>query len=90
MAPPALPPPARPPCSRVAAELAALAQRLDIIPPEEIQVLRLLGSGSYGEVYLAKWNESDVAVKCLNARYRGKKRGKQGNDRETRGWLQQW
>lgn len=67
--PPALPTPVRPPRSRAAAELAALAQRLDIIPPEEIQVLRLLGSGSYGEVYLAKWNESDVAVKCLNARH---------------------
>ena len=32
------------------------------------QAVKLLGVGGYGEVYLAKWHSSEVAVKCLNPR----------------------
>ncbi len=46
--------------------LAELEARLELIPPEQLSVVRLLGMGGFGEVYLAKWHSTDVAVKCLN------------------------
>eukprot|EP01023_Acetabularia_acetabulum_P024798 TRINITY_DN2386_c0_g2_i1.p1 TRINITY_DN2386_c0_g2~~TRINITY_DN2386_c0_g2_i1.p1 ORF type:complete len:684 (-),score=141.71 TRINITY_DN2386_c0_g2_i1:687-2738(-) len=45
---------------------AELEAKLEIIEPDDVSIRRLLGSGAQGEVYLGTWQESDVAVKCLN------------------------
>mmetsp|Transcript_26441 Transcript_26441/g.29462 ORF Transcript_26441/g.29462 Transcript_26441/m.29462 type:complete len:828 (+) Transcript_26441:169-2652(+) len=39
-----------------------------IVPYSELQIIRALGSGSYGVVSLAKWRSALVAVKQLRAR----------------------
>lgn len=31
----------------------------------ELTIVRLIGQGSYGSVYLAEWNQTQVAVKVL-------------------------
>ena len=43
-----------------------LAGRLEMIPPSALTVVRMLGGGAFGEVFLCKWHGSDVAVKCLS------------------------
>eukprot|EP00775_Hariotina_reticulata_P008027 gene8027-8223_t len=47
-------------------KLADLESRLEIIRPDDLQPVRLLGTGGFGEVYLCRWHSCDVAVKCLN------------------------
>ena len=39
---------------------------MEVIPPKDISLVRFLGSGGYGDVYLGRWNGCEVAVKCLN------------------------
>lgn len=34
-------------------------------PPSELEIIRVLGEGSYGRVYLAEWNATPCAVKLL-------------------------
>jgi len=46
--------------------LSDLESRLEIIPPDDLHMLRFLGSGGFGEVYLCRWHSCEVAVKCLN------------------------
>lgn len=46
--------------------LLDLEAKLEIIMPDQLQIMRMLGSGGFGEVYLARWHSSEVAVKCLN------------------------
>lgn len=41
------------------------------IPPEDIEKVKVLGKGAFGDVYLCKWNGErgggkDVAVKMMN------------------------
>ncbi|KAI8470843.1 MAG: kinase-like domain-containing protein [Monoraphidium minutum] len=43
-----------------------LESRLEIIRPEDLRVVKLLGMGGFGEVYLSRWHSTEVAVKCLN------------------------
>eukprot|EP01025_Chloroclados_australasicus_P025121 TRINITY_DN250_c1_g1_i1.p1 TRINITY_DN250_c1_g1~~TRINITY_DN250_c1_g1_i1.p1 ORF type:complete len:605 (-),score=60.13 TRINITY_DN250_c1_g1_i1:1522-3315(-) len=43
-----------------------LEAKLEIIQPEQVSIRRLLGAGAQGEVYLGTWQDSDVAIKCLN------------------------
>ncbi|KAK9835331.1 hypothetical protein WJX81_003108 [Elliptochloris bilobata] len=43
-----------------------MAGRMEIISPGDVTLVKFLGSGGYGEVYLGKWHSSEVAVKCLN------------------------
>lgn len=37
-----------------------------IVRPSELSIVRSLGSGGSGEVFLARWHGTDVAVKCLH------------------------
>ncbi|PNG99965.1 hypothetical protein TSOC_014235 [Tetrabaena socialis] len=46
--------------------LSELESKLELIQPDDLQIIRFLGSGGYGEVYLCRWHSCDVAVKCLN------------------------
>jgi streptogramin lyase len=32
-----------------------------VIPPEELKLSRRIGSGSFGEVFIADWNGTEVA-----------------------------
>ena len=43
-----------------------LKERMEVISPQEVTLVKFLGSGGYGEVYLGKWQHSEAAVKCLN------------------------
>ncbi|KIZ03501.1 hypothetical protein MNEG_4463 [Monoraphidium neglectum] len=43
-----------------------LRGRVEVIRPWELRVVRLLGAGAFGEVYLARWRSTEVAVKCLS------------------------
>jgi len=36
------------------------------IHPRELTLVKFVGSGGYGEVYLGKWHSSEAAIKCLN------------------------
>jgi serine/threonine protein kinase len=36
------------------------------IHARELTVVKFVGSGGYGEVYLGKWHSSEAAIKCLN------------------------
>jgi hypothetical protein len=39
-----------------------------IIPVQQIQLLKTIGKGSYGEVFLASWMGQEVAVKLYTKR----------------------
>jgi hypothetical protein len=47
-------------------DVSGIVERMEVIDPEDIALVRFLGSGGYGDVYLARWHACDVAVKCLN------------------------
>ena len=47
--------------------LLTVSDRLEIISPHDVSLVKFLGSGGYGEVYLGKWHSSEAAIKCLNA-----------------------
>lgn len=51
---------------RPSIDLAAIVEKMEIIDAVDITLVRFLGSGGYGDVYLAKWHNCEVAVKCLN------------------------
>lgn len=38
---------------------------LHVFPPSELEILGVLGEGSYGRVYLAEWHATPCAVKLL-------------------------
>ena len=44
-----------------------VSDHLEIFSPVDVSVMKFLGSGGYGEVYLGKWHSSEAAIKCLNA-----------------------
>ena len=46
--------------------LSSISDRLEIISPEDVTLMKFLGAGGYGEVYLGKWHSSEAAIKCLN------------------------
>ncbi|KAF6257503.1 kinase-like domain-containing protein [Scenedesmus sp. NREL 46B-D3] len=46
--------------------VAQLKGQVELIQPHELRVVRFIGGGAFGEVYLCKWNGTDVAVKCLS------------------------
>ena len=43
-----------------------IAGRMEVIQPKDVSLVKYLGSGGYGEVYLGKWHSSEAAIKCLN------------------------
>ena len=43
-----------------------ISDRLEIISPNDVSLVKFLGAGGYGEVYLGKWHSSEAAIKCLN------------------------
>lgn len=43
-----------------------IAGRMEVIQPKDVTLVKYLGSGGYGEVYLGKWHSSEAAIKCLN------------------------
>lgn len=45
---------------------AARTDNLEIIPPHEVTVVEMLGTGSFGDMYKGFWRECQVSVKCLN------------------------
>lgn len=47
-------------------DLPDLVERMEIIDPSDIALVKFLGSGGYGDVYLGRWHGCEVAVKCLN------------------------
>ena len=47
-------------------DLRDISDRLEIISPEDVTLVKFLGAGGYGEVYLGKWHSSEAAIKCLN------------------------
>lgn len=47
-------------------DLPDLIERMEIIQPSDISLVKFLGSGGYGDVYLGRWHGCEVAVKCLN------------------------
>ncbi|KAI4380552.1 hypothetical protein MLD38_006729 [Melastoma candidum] len=49
------------------AEEEAKAQGLQTIKNEDLEEIRVLGSGTYGAVYHGKWKGSDVAIKRIKA-----------------------
>jgi len=54
---------------RSASELRLAAVRsdqLECIPASEVNLLELLGTGTFGDMYVGKWRECTVAVKCFN------------------------
>ena len=44
----------------------SIAGRMEVIQPKDVSLVKYLGSGGYGEVYLGKWHSSEAAIKCLN------------------------
>jgi serine/threonine protein kinase len=44
----------------------AAAAKLQVIPSAELELVNRLGGGAFGEVHLALWRGSEVAVKFLN------------------------
>lgn len=65
------PPQGRPPSggsavSQSRIDLRDISDRLEIISPEDVTLVKFLGAGGYGEVYLGKWHSSEAAIKCLN------------------------
>ena len=49
-----------------AANADASATKLQVIPSAELELVNRLGGGAFGEVHLALWRGSEVAVKFLN------------------------
>ena len=47
-------------------DLADLVDRMEIINARDITLIKFIGSGGYGDVYLGRWHGCEVAVKCLN------------------------
>lgn len=43
-----------------------IAGRMEVIQAKDVSLVKYLGSGGYGEVYLGKWHSSEAAIKCLN------------------------
>ena len=43
-----------------------IAERMEVISPNDVTLVKFIGSGGYGEVYLGKWHSSEAAIKCLN------------------------
>ena len=39
---------------------------MEVISLEDVSLVKFIGSGGYGEVYLGKWHSSEAAIKCLN------------------------
>jgi len=47
-------------------DVAGLLDRMEVINAADISLIKFLGAGGYGDVYLGKWHSCEVAVKCLN------------------------
>jgi serine/threonine protein kinase len=39
---------------------------MQVIDPGDVELVRFLGAGGFGDVYLGRWHACEVAVKCLN------------------------
>ncbi|WIA07913.1 hypothetical protein OEZ85_007392 [Tetradesmus obliquus] len=44
-----------------------LKVQVEMIMPHELEVLRFIASGAFGDVFLARWHGTEVAVKCLSS-----------------------
>ena len=51
---------------RLTRDISEIAERMEVINPKDVSLVKFLGSGGYGEVYLGKWHSSEAAIKCLN------------------------
>ncbi|MEW5298640.1 MAG: hypothetical protein WDW36_001735 [Sanguina aurantia] len=51
---------------RMLAELmSAVRGQVEVMSPSDLHIVKYIGSGGYGDVYLARWHGTDVAVKSL-------------------------
>ncbi|KAL6769353.1 hypothetical protein ACKKBG_A30675 [Auxenochlorella protothecoides x Auxenochlorella symbiontica] len=46
-------------------DVRAIMEKMELIMAEDVTLVRFLGSGGYGDVYLGRWHSCEVAVKCL-------------------------
>ncbi|GIQ84390.1 hypothetical protein KIPB_005874 [Kipferlia bialata] len=54
------------PSDVIAADTASLLAREDVIPLDQLTMVRELGSGAYGKVWLVKWRSNNYAVKLFS------------------------
>lgn len=45
--------------------MSAVRGQVEVMSPSDLHIVKYIGSGGYGDVYLARWHGTDVAVKSL-------------------------